>query len=62
MKTIDLTGTWDALMTVTGGTQAPIGLEWAAVPTVAAVTGIELQGRSAIPARVGEDDGDDDVG
>jgi hypothetical protein len=34
MKTIDLTGTWDALMTVTGGTQAPIGFEWTAVYTV----------------------------
>jgi hypothetical protein len=44
MKTIDLTGTWDALMTVTGGTQAPIGFEWTAVITVVQ-TGSTVSGK-----------------
>jgi hypothetical protein len=32
--TVDITGTWDASMTVTGGTQAPVGFHWTAVFTV----------------------------
>ena len=30
----DVTGTWDVSMTVTGGTQAPVGFHWTAVFTV----------------------------
>jgi len=32
--TIDVTGTWDTSMTVTGGTQGPVGFHWTAVFTV----------------------------
>ena len=32
--TVDLTGTWDALITAIGGTSEPIGSQWTAVITV----------------------------
>jgi hypothetical protein len=32
--TVNVTGTWDASMTITGGTQGPVGFHWTAVFTV----------------------------
>ena len=32
---VNVTGTWDAVMTVTGGTQAPAGMQFTAVLTLA---------------------------
>ena len=32
--TVDVTGTWDAMMTATGGTSVPVGSQWIVVLTV----------------------------